>query len=366
MITNRESPASRARSVVLMLVVFSAFATGSALPQTDDVATASDAADAGQAISKQTTSGPVDVTLTLTPAAPVIGDAVTLKINVVAEENVEVLMPEFGEALDSFAIINFVPRESIDDQGRFVASQTYRLEPPQSGKQAIPPILIEYVDLRDGQQEAPEGLDAYEILTQRIDFQVQSVVIDSAAADIKDPLGPIQPPSPPQASLWPWVLAGAVLCGIGAFLLMKLSAAARRRSMKRSAYQVAKLRLDNLLKRTRDSREEIEQFYVDLSNIVRRYLEDRFDLRAPELTTEEFLTTVKDSPDLQAEHQDLLRGFLRQADLVKFARAEPSEASTQATVDAALRFLDETQEDAPLMDVDAQGNKVLGGAEVSA
>jgi len=32
----------------------------------------------------------------------------------------------------------------------------------------------------------------------------------------------------------------------------------------------------------------VESFFVAISAIVRRYLEDRFDLRAPELTTEEF------------------------------------------------------------------------------
>ena len=55
---------------------------------------------------------------------------------------------------------------------------------------------------------------------------------------------------------------------------------------------------------------------MELSDVVRTYLENRFDMRAPELTTEEFLESVSDSPDLTRDHQTLLRQFLRQADLV--------------------------------------------------
>ena len=99
-------------------------------------------------------SGPVKATVTLEPAEPLIGDAVTLTIEVVAQNDVEVLMPEFGEALERFSIIDFVPRESIDDDGRTTAAQKYRLQPPSSGRQAIPPILIEYVDRREGRRQA--------------------------------------------------------------------------------------------------------------------------------------------------------------------------------------------------------------------
>jgi hypothetical protein len=96
--------------------------------------------------------------------------------------------------------------------------------------------------------------------------------------------------------------------------------------------------------------EELDAFFVELSDIVRHYLEDRFELRSPELTTEEFLEQMSDSPDLTLEHQRLLRGFLRRADLVKFAQHVPSKEDIQDSVGAAERFLDETRENAPLID----------------
>ena len=84
---------------------------------------------------------------------------------------------------------------------------------------------------------------------------------------------------------------------------------------------------------------------MELSSIVRQYLEDRFDMRAPELTTEEFLVSVSDSPDLSVAHQRLLREFLHYADLVKFARMVPGEEDIRQAIERARQFLDETRDD---------------------
>ncbi|MEZ6087655.1 MAG: hypothetical protein R3C05_06450 [Pirellulaceae bacterium] len=297
-----------------------------------------------QPITKNTTSGPVEVRITLDPPTPLIGDPVTLRIEVVAEEDVEVLMPEFGEALDRFAVLDFVPRQSIDADGNTLASQQYRLQPPTSGEQSIPPILIEYVDNRPGEVPAPEGYDAYEILTPRLDFNVESVLPENASHDLKPPLGRLEPQSVDSKNVWTWLTVPAViLLAIATPFLWRAYAARRSHQRRMSAYETARWRLDQLLHQPRISPEEIDVFYVDLSNIVRRYLEDRFELRAPELTTEEFLNSLQESPDMSREHQLLLREFLRHADLVKFARALPSEADVQRSIDAASQFLEETR-----------------------
>ena len=301
-------------------------------------------------------SGPVQATITLEPSQPVIGDAITLSILVRAEKNVEVLMPEFGEALERFAIVDFVPRESVDDQGRTILEQRYRLQPATSGRQTVPPILVEYVDRRPGQRSAPEGLDAYELMTDRIEFQVQSVLPPDAESDLKPALGELPPLAPPPAPTWPWLVGGIVVLAITSPMLIRAWNSWQRRSRRQSAYQVARSRLDRLLTRPRLTPEQIDEFYVELSGIVRRYLEDRFELRAPELTTEEFLAAVGNSADLSRDHQSLLREFLRQADLVKFAGLRPDGEVVEQSISAAGRFLDETRENSPLVDVEAHLN----------
>ncbi|WP_417736262.1 hypothetical protein [Rosistilla oblonga] len=305
-----------------------------------------------QPIEKVSQSGPVSVAISLDPPEPLIGDPVTLRIEVQAEQDVEVLMPEFGEALDRFAIVDFVPREAIDDAGKTILSQQYRLQPAGSGKQAIPPILIEYVDNRPDQRQAPEGYDAYEILTDAIPFTVQSVLPDDVAADLNPPLGRLEPRQPPAPARWPWVLALVAVCAAASPFAWRTYTDWQRRRRRKSAYEVARWRLDQLLRQPRISADEIDTFYVDLSNLVRHYLEDRFELRAPELTTEEFLNSLQASPDMTRDHQSLLREFLRQADLVKFAGAVPSDADIGRSIDAASQFLEETRENAPLMEFD--------------
>jgi len=59
---------------------------------------------------------------------------------------------------------------------------------------------------------------------------------------------------------------------------------------------------------------------------------------------------VGQSPDLSRDHQALLRDFLRQADLVKFAGVQPSNEDIEHSIDAARRFIDETRENAPLVE----------------
>lgn len=306
---------------------------------------------ADEAIEKQSESGPVKATVRLEPEKPLIGDTVTLTITVTAEKDVELLMPEFGEALERFSIVDFAPRQSIDDEGRTVAIQTYRLQPPASGKQTIPPILIEYVDRRPGQHAAPEGYDAYELLTERLDFEVQSVIPKDAEADLKPPLGKLGPRETPPAPRWPWVVAGLVVLAAACPFAVRAYFAWRRKARQRSAYEIARARLQRLLDAPRPTAERIDAFYVELSGIIRKYLEDRFELRAPELTTEEFLASVGESPELTPEHQALLREFLRQADLVKFAGVQPSDEDIERSIEAAWWFLEETRENAPMLDV---------------
>ena len=92
---------------------------------------------------------------------------------------------------------------------------------------------------------------------------------------------------------------------------------------------------------------KIEPFYVALSGIVRRYLEGRFGLRAPERTTEEFIRDALTSKKLSDAHRDLVAGFLEQSDLVKFARHAPGPADMRNALESAERLVRETMSVVP-------------------
>jgi hypothetical protein len=306
---------------------------------------------AAQTLEKTSESGPVKASVRLTPAAPRIGDVVELELEVHAEPQVELLMPEFGDALGRFAILDFAPSEEVDAGGGTLARQRYRLQTERSGPQSIPPLLVEFVDRRPGHPPAPEGTDAYELLTERIPFEVQGVLPADAPLTLEPARGPLGPRAEPGLPWWGFALgAGVLLAGVVPLALRALAArrALRRR---RSAWDIARSQLDALLAAGQPAEGDaaaMDAFYVKLSDIVRHYLENRFALRSPELTTEEFLDAIAGSPDLFASHQELLRQFLRGADLVKFAKHLPGSADVAAHVAAAERFLEETRQTASL------------------
>jgi hypothetical protein len=86
-----------------------------------------------------------------------------------------------------------------------------------------------------------------------------------------------------------------------------------------------------------------EPFCVLVSDTIRVYLEECFDLRAPERTTEEFLEELQESALLALNQKRSLADFLVRCDLVKFARYEPGEPELRDLYDAAMRLIDETE-----------------------
>ncbi|MBW2275543.1 MAG: hypothetical protein JRG96_19960 [Deltaproteobacteria bacterium] len=143
--------------------------------------------------------------------------------------------------------------------------------------------------------------------------------------------------------LWALVLGALGLFVVAGPFAFRYWRQLQEQSLRQTAYQVAVAELEALLYAGRPGPEQLEKFYVELSWIIRRYLENRFGLRSPELTTEEFLSVASTSPDLSAQHRSMLGGFLEQADLVKFAGFVPDAEQVEQSIGAARSFLEETR-----------------------
>ena len=83
-------------------------------------------------------------------------------------------------------------------------------------------------------------------------------------------------------------------------------------------------------------------FCILVSDAVRLYLEERFDLQAPDRTTDEFLDELRWRPVLSSGQKDLLRDFLVRCDLVKFAKVELAPNDLQGLYNSALTLIDQT------------------------
>jgi hypothetical protein len=85
------------------------------------------------------------------------------------------------------------------------------------------------------------------------------------------------------------------------------------------------------------------EFCILVSDAIRWYLEERFQFRAPERTTEEFLHELQATQLLSTSQKSSLGDFLARCDLVKFARYEPGEAELRDLLASALRLIEETK-----------------------
>ena len=294
-------------------------------------------------LSRVTAEGPVTVAVALTPAEPRLGDPLSLTLTVESEPGVTVEMPAFGEALGRFSIVDFTPREETRPDGVSVASQRYTLQPPMSGRQRIPPLRIEYLDARP--EYAGEDEEFRELLSEELIIEVASVLPEGAVLD------ELLPPRPALPELgggfiarnWPWLGGAAVLLGVLGFAaaLWQRRAAERRRI---TAWDRAMRRLEALARRGLPLPIEADAWYVELSDIVRRYMEDQYGVRAPELTTEEFLQEARRSADLSGARRELLSAFLERCDRVKFAAYSPERRESEEALTLARRFLGEPPE----------------------
>lgn len=153
--------------------------------------------------------------------------------------------------------------------------------------------------------------------------------------DIRDPV-PIGP-----GYWWLWLLAAAAL-------VAALVWALKRRKKKPKINPALLIPPHRRAKdRLRGATELISNPYLFcslVSDVLRAYLEERFNLHAPDRTTEEFLEEMRRSPALTEEQKGLLRNFLNLCDLVKFARMEPAEPELRTLLDAAIKLIDETQD----------------------
>jgi hypothetical protein len=160
---------------------------------------------------------------------------------------------------------------------------------------------------------------------------------------IEAPAGLLDLPRP----LW-WYAAiagGLALAGCGCLGLLRRRTVAPPAAVALPAHVRALRALGRLRTAPRTTPAEIERFYVDVSTVLREYLEERFALRAPERTTEEFLRELEGGDRLAREHRAALEQFLRRCDLVKFAAQVPGEAEHVATFAIAEAFVEGTRTD---------------------
>ena len=121
------------------------------------------------------------------------------------------------------------------------------------------------------------------------------------------------------------------------FIVRKIRMMVRIHRM--SPIERAMYELDVLLKKGLPGQGFYKDFYIELTMVVRRYIERRHEVRAPNLTTDEFLRAAESNPAFTREAIAELREFLQSADMVKFAGVEATPEMADAATSRAKVYL---------------------------
>jgi len=304
---------------------------------------------------KTTERGPVTMTVNVDKEQITIAEKLNLTIEVKAEKDVDVKMPQFGNKLSEFQIRDFKEWSGVPENGTRRWTQKYVLDIYLSGEYKIPEITATFIDKRKD-SAAPKDYHKKEhhISTQPITIKVTSLMQGQFdPTKFRDIKGPVDLPVE-RTWIWLWWTSGIAGSLIVIVLILWLIFS-RRIKRARPTYisphewalnQFHYLAKDNLIEECR-----FQEFYYRLSSIVREYIERRFHIMAPEQTTEEFLAAARKHGALSAKYKCLLGDFLQAADLVKFARYQPQASEADQAFDSARDFVEQT---APIAPTDKQ------------
>ena len=280
--------------------------------------------------------GPVIVEVTVTPARPQLSDEPVLTLTVTAKSDVHVELPPFGESLGDFIIRDFhepLPKTSDGDQ---VLQQVYTLEPTSAGNISIDPITVRFVDKR----EDGDGKE-HEVQTEALLVDVQTMVASDAPSlnDLRTATDPIELPESPRGSTIAIIAICLLLLAGLIFILWSKKRRQPNALPELTPQQLAHRELIDLLG-SKLSETDVKEFFVQLTAVVRRYIERTTGVNAPDQTTEEFLREVNQQNLFADADNTRLEAFLESADLVKFAGYQPDEESIRDSTHRAEQFIE--------------------------
>ena len=267
-----------------------------------------------------------------------IGDVIELTVEVTYPEEAVVRMPGAEVDLGPFELRTHkvLPPLKTPD-GLLVAKAIYSLSVFQTGELEIPSIQVSYY--------LPETKAEGRTQTEPVEVFVETLLTDQES-DIRD----IKPPQEISERWIPLILAGlfgGLVAAAALYLWLRRKpketlqqredTAPRRPPDELALEQLKQLRTSDLL-----NRGEIKRYHVEVSEIIRRYLEGWFLIDALEMTSGEIVESLSQR-NLEKKQIQVCESFLTRCDLVKFAKLQPVRSHCEQTLDLAFDLVNRTQ-----------------------
>ncbi|MFQ5414203.1 MAG: hypothetical protein ACE5E6_07065 [Phycisphaerae bacterium] len=309
--------------------------------------------------------GPVEVTLSVDRAEPAPGQAVTVVVAVVAERGVTVHVEDYERVLTAgdrrfecriVDATETLERDAGDSRLRW--TYTYAVEFVLPGEFELPPVVVRYVDERAATGQAAGGtggssaLGGAPLAEEEVTTEALPIVVGAPAGGplANEELKRIDTPAPVELpgawDRWAWIITPVVVLGLACAVWLVYRIRRQRDAVVVvvpahvwARREIAALVADDLVARGR-----VQDFHYRLSAIMRGYIERRFAIAAPEMTTEEFLDAAARDTRFSSDHAACLRGFLTACDLVKYARHQPAHEECDVGLRTADAFIEQTRE----------------------
>jgi hypothetical protein len=288
-----------------------------------------------------------------------IADRLQLRLVVEAPIAMRVTFPQATDRLGPFTVLSQTPTGPVPMAPYTQRWQLdYTLEAEDTGELSIPLLTVTVQEA-----EAPQKATPRQLNTDPLTITVTTVLPEDA--DFTAPKDIAPPVVLTRRGVASWVITAAV--GLAALVLLTGACWWYRRRSRlaaappppQPAHVLALEALRRLQRQDLMTQQRLEEFYVRLSAILRRYVEWRFGLRAAEQTTEEFLAAVLATGGLIATHRNLLGNFLKHCDLVKFARHQPTPGDMQEALDSATIFVEQTADEHVMVEASVSGVEAL-------
>lgn len=262
-----------------------------------------------------------------------IGDALVLTIDASCTSDVHFDWPQIPDTLGGFEVADALPPDTVKTpEGTWHITQKINLTSFDAGEFALPPLIFNYRNTKTGSGGS--------IRSAPVTITVREPDIDTTA-EIKDIAPPVDLPLTLWERLRPYVFALAAL-----LLLALLWWWWKKRSKRQTTteirpqtppqppYEVALNRLKMLEQAKYWQLGQEKLYYSELTDILRQYIEGRYQIQAPEMTTDETISAFRNIA-IEGSVLEKLHKLLELADLVKFAKAKPLvEQHLQAFTDA--------------------------------
>ncbi len=277
----------------------------------------------------------VTVSARLDSSRALIGDQLTLHLRVEKSAGASVSFPNFTDTISGKIEIirKSVISTTTGPDGKLVLNQDLLITVFDTGLIEIPPqsFAIQNGSLKDT------------LYTQPVTLQIRSLPVDTTIRDIKANMR-----TPVNAQeVFPYFLGFIAL----ALLVIAIIFIVRKMSRKGTksieivpsepAEVIALRQLEQLRVEKPWIQKPVKMYYISLTDILRHYIERRYNIMALEQTTDEILMDLKKSGS-KANNLEKLASILKLADLVKFAKLIPDEVENGIQIEEAIGFVKNT------------------------